>query len=195
MKPVLPLHFLLAPLSALIAMLLALLPPAVAAQASLWSEVRKGGHVLLIRHAITTPGTGDPPGFVLADCSTQRNLSDKGIADAKRLGEKFRAERIKPTRVLSSEWCRTKDTARLAFGTLETSSMLNSTFADAPDRAARAQAVREFARRIQPNETVVLVTHGNNINAAFDVYTAEGDIVVAKPGADGLKLVGKIAFE
>lgn len=184
------LRFLFVPL------MLALLAQTASAQAALWAEVRAGGYALLIRHTATTPGTGDPTGFVLADCSTQRNLSAAGIADAKRLGAKFRAERVVPKRVLASEWCRTKDTARLAFGAFETSSLLNSTFADASERATRAQAIRAFGNQVGAKDTLVLVTHGNNINAAFDVQVAQGEIVMARPGADGLlKLVGKLALD
>ena len=90
-------------------------PGAAAASDQLWALLKGGGQVILIRHAITTPGVGDPPGMRLDDCSTQRNLTDEGRRDARRLGEAFRARGIPVGRVLSSPWCRCLETARLAF--------------------------------------------------------------------------------
>ena len=71
--------------------------------------------MVLIRHAITTPGVGDPPGFRLEDCSTQRNLTDAGRAHARRIGEEWRARKISIGRLVSSPWCRCLETAELAF--------------------------------------------------------------------------------
>ena len=81
--------------------------------AALWDALRAGGHVALIRHAATTGGAGDPPGFRLDDCTTQRNLTDRGRAEARRLGERLRAEGIAVGKVLSSQWCRCRETADL----------------------------------------------------------------------------------
>ena len=80
---------------------------------ALWDALRQGGHVLYIRHALTEPGFGDPPGFELADCSTQRNLSDAGRAQARRMGEALRSREVPIGEVLSSPWCRCVETARL----------------------------------------------------------------------------------
>ena len=79
----------------------------------------QASQVVLVRHAITTPGVGDPPAFRLDDCATQRNLTDEGRGDARRLGEAFRARGIPVARVLSSPWCRCLETGRLAFGAAE----------------------------------------------------------------------------
>ena len=96
---------------------LTLMPAAtVGASEHLWTHLKAGGQVVLIRHAITTPGVGDPPGMRLDDCSSQRNLTDEGRRDARRLGEAFRARGLPVDRVLSSPWCRCLETARLAFG-------------------------------------------------------------------------------
>src|SRR5262245_52600081 len=81
--------------------------------AELWAALRGGGHVALLRHAATVGGVGDPPGFRLDDCATQRNLTDKGRAEARRLGERFRAEAVPVGKLLSSQWCRCRDTATL----------------------------------------------------------------------------------
>lgn len=77
--------------------------------------LRKGGVVAAFRHALA-PGTFDPPGFRLGDCSTQRNLSDEGRAQARSVGAWFRQRQLQPGKVLSSPWCRCIDSATLAFG-------------------------------------------------------------------------------
>ena len=83
--------------------------------ADAWTELARPGAIVLFRHA-TAPGVGDPAGFKLDDCATQRNLDDKGRSEARRLGEQFRSRKIQVGAVLTSQWCRTRDTARLAFG-------------------------------------------------------------------------------
>ena len=103
------------------AALLVLLGIHGAAQASeqLWALLKGGGQVVLMRHAITTPGVGDPPGMRLDDCSTQRNLTDEGRRHARQTGEVFRARGVAVDRVRASPWCRCLETARLAFGKAE----------------------------------------------------------------------------
>src|SRR5688572_32265912 len=116
--------------SALLAAFIALLalPEAAPASEHAWALLKAGGQVVLLRHAITTPGVGDPPGMRLDDCKTQRNLTDDGRQHARRVGEAFRTRGIAVTRVLSSPWCRCLETAKLAFGTPEVSSALGNLF-------------------------------------------------------------------
>ena len=78
--------------------LAALAPPALRADEALWSLLRSGGQVVLVRHAATDPGVGDPPGMKLDDCSTQRNLSEEGRSEARRLGEALRSRAIPVSR-------------------------------------------------------------------------------------------------
>ena len=87
--------------------------------------LRKGGVVVVFRHALA-PGTFDPPGMRLGDCSTQRNLSDAGRAQARRIGEWFKERQLQPAAVRSSPWCRCMDSATLAFGTTEVWAALGS---------------------------------------------------------------------
>ena len=87
--------------------------------------LREGGALIAFRHALA-PGTFDPPGFKPGVCSTQRNLSDEGRAQARRIGEWFGARGLKPARVRSSPWCRCLDTATLAFGRVEPWAALGS---------------------------------------------------------------------
>ena len=100
----------------LFALLAALFVPAAHADEALWAKLKAGGNVVLIRHTSTEAGLGDPPGFKLGDCATQRNLSEAGREEARRLGRQFKFRAINFTTARSSQWCRCQETARLAFG-------------------------------------------------------------------------------
>lgn len=141
-----------------------------------------GGLVVAMRHALA-PGTFDPPGFRLDDCSTQRNLSDEGRAQARRLGAWFRERNLTPTAVRASQWCRCLETARLAFGTTTPWPVLNS-LVNAPDRAApQTEALRaELARLANERRPgfEVWVTHQVNIRALTQRSTGPGDAVLLR---------------
>src|SRR5206468_7423164 len=109
---------------AFVALAVALMAAPVAAAASdeAWAALAKGGHVALMRHGNAPPGYGDPPGFKIDDCQTQRNLDERGREQARALGEAFRQHGVRVDRILSSPWCRCLETARLlAVGPVETS--------------------------------------------------------------------------
>ena len=160
---------------------------------SLWSLLREGGHAVLIRHAATEPGVGDPPNFRLGDCSTQRNLSAEGRAEARRLGDAFRERKVPVERVLSSAWCRCQDTARLAFGEYEVWAPLNSFFADSGRGAPQTRALLERLASMPARSNLVLVTHQVNITAATGVFPAPGEMVVVRAAPGGsLELAGRI---
>ena len=110
------------------------MPPAPA-DADLWSRLRHGGLSLLMRHASTEAGQGDPPGYRLEDCSSQRNLSTAGRDEARHVGERLRRERVAIERVYTSPWCRCRETGTIAFGKAEDWEPLSSIF-DFPDREA-----------------------------------------------------------
>lgn len=160
----------------------------------IWSALKEGGYVLLIRHAVTEPGIGDPDHFTLDDCSTQRNLSTQGRADAKRIGEAFRQHEIPVSEVLSSRWCRCIDTAQLAFGEVTPSPMLDSIFREGGKTAEeRTRSVADAIARMPPDRNLVMVTHQVNIQALAGVSVAAGEVVVAKPGGhSGLAVVGRL---
>src|SRR5437867_11407563 len=107
---------------------LAFIPDAHAGDGDPWTELRRGGLTLLMRHGSTLPGLGDPPGFRLGDCATQRNLSPVGRDEARRVGERLARERVRVARVYTSPWCRCRDTATLAFGRGEDWEPLSSFF-------------------------------------------------------------------
>jgi phosphohistidine phosphatase SixA len=161
-----------------------------------WDELRRGGIVLLIRHASTEGGLGDPPTLRIGDCATQRNLSAKGREEAVRIGERIRREKVPIARVFTSPWCRCRDTAMLAFGRAEEWEPLSSFF-DFPDReAAYTESVKKrvasYASR-KPAGNVVMVTHNVNIAALTKLSVATGEIVVVRPdGCCGLRTLGRV---
>jgi phosphohistidine phosphatase SixA len=164
-----------------------LLPPAPAtASEEAWSALARGGTVALMRHA-RAPGTGDPAGFRLEDCTTQRNLSDDGRAQARRIGEAFRQRRIAVASVLSSRWCRALDTARLAFGdAVRPFPPLDSFFAGRGSSEEQTQGARREIAAWQGREGVlVMVTHQVNITALTGIFPQEGEAVVLAPASDG----------
>jgi phosphohistidine phosphatase SixA len=164
----------------------------VQAEDEAWTALREGRVVALIRHA-RAPGTGDPAGFRLDDCSTQRNLSEQGRAQARQLGTAFTNSGVIVTRVLSSRWCRALETARLAFGIhVEPFQPLDSFFGNHAREAQQTSAVKNKITTWRGPGVLALVTHQVNVTALTGVVPAEGEIVVVRPAADGIAIVGTI---
>lgn len=166
--------------------------------AALWAQLRQGGVVALVRHTEAPGDPGDPAGFRLDDCSTQRNLSPKGRDDARRLGEQFRAHGVPVGKVLSSHFCRCQDTAALmALGPVEAA----GTFDNAYTYRARSDELTAGARAIiaawTGPGTLVVVTHGSNIAPLVgSSQPPEGGIVVVaadRTKAGQLRVLGSIA--
>ena len=147
---------------------------------SSWSSAQDGDKIILIRHSIA-PGSGDPSGFQIKDCKTQRNLSQEGIDQSKRIGKLFKKNKIKIDQVLSSQWCRCKDTAKYAFRNYKEFSALNSTFQPPYDKNAKKQ-IKELRDYIQKWDgsggNLVLVTHYVIITAITDVVPRSGEIII-----------------
>ena len=161
---------------------------------ALWQKLQGGGVTVLMRHAATDPGIGDPPGFNLTQCATQRNLSDAGRKDARRIGAAFRLHGVVPGAVWSSRWCRCLDTARLAFGPAAPEPGLDSMFND--DAAVSAAKLRTLhARLAARRETtpLVLVTHDVNIRALTGQSLAPGEMVVTRLRDGKLEVIGRLA--
>jgi broad specificity phosphatase PhoE len=163
---------------------IAAMPAARAEEPAAWERLRKGGLVILMRHATTEPGLGDPPGLRLGDCATQRNLSEAGREEARRAGERFRVERVPIARVYSSPWCRCRETAMLAFGRAEDWEPLSSFF-DFPHREAEftervKKRIGQYGRK-SPGGNVVMVTHNVNIAALSRHSVAPGEMVLMRP--------------
>jgi broad specificity phosphatase PhoE len=162
---------------------------AVAARAdeAAWRALAAGGCALLMRHASTVPGIGDPPGFRLDDCATQRNLSEAGRAEARAFGAEIARRGIAFDAVLSSRWCRCLETARLALPRheVEVLEALNSFFADGSTRATQTAALRAWLARQGARQRVALVTHMVNIAALTGESAAMGEGLIVRLGPDG----------
>ena len=157
-----------------------------AGEAEAWTALRSGRHVALMRHADAPGSFGDPPGFQIDNCATQRNLSAKGRADAVTIGMRLRMERIPVERILSSPWCRCKDTATLLeLGPVET----EPTFGNVVVLNDQKQSLTDGARAVIDNWSgsgmLVVVTHGANIQALTGISPASGEIVVVRGGSGG----------
>jgi phosphohistidine phosphatase SixA len=183
-------------LLAALALIFALGAPAYlrADEAAAWSALRAGGHVALMRHADAPGGVGDPPGFKLDDCTTQRNLSDRGRADAAAIGARLKTEGIAFEKVLASPWCRCVDTATLMeVGPVETERTFSNVVVLSAQREALTQGARELLAAWKGLGTLLVVTHGANIRALTGISPVSGEIVVANTAADGpIQVVGRI---
>ncbi|MGH7353734.1 MAG: histidine phosphatase family protein [Candidatus Rokuibacteriota bacterium] len=147
----------------------------------------------MIRHGATDGTFGDPPGFRLDDCATQRNLVDKGREDARRLGRTFTARSIPVTRVLSSAWCRCLETARLAFGRAEVWPPLHSNSRDTQTFPARTREVRAQIGGWRGEGNLVLVSHAILIRAFTGLFPVEGELIVLTPeGGETFRVAGRI---
>ena len=151
-----------------------------------------GGFVLMMRHAQTEAGIGDPANFRVDDCSTQRNLSDAGRAQARAIGAALRSAGIRVDTVRSSAWCRCRETAELAFGRHEVWPALNSFFGGRPGAQAQTREVEAFAAGLRPPANAMLVTHQVNITAALGPWTEPGEIVAGR--WDGARLRAGFSF-
>lgn len=158
------------------------------AEADIWAQMRQGtGYVVLLRHAQTVPGTGDPPGLQLEDCATQRNLSEAGREQAARIGQVFRDRNIPIHQVLSSQYCRCLDTAKLlGLGEVEPSPMLNSTFTNRANEANQTAQVRQriVSHRTTPG-VIVMVSHFVNIGDISGINPPSGGAVVVRTNQQG----------
>jgi phosphohistidine phosphatase SixA len=180
-----------------VALVLMITPGLAAADADeTWEALVKGGHVAVIRHGNAPPGYGgDPPGFRLDDCSTQRNLDDRGREQGRALGEAFRKRGVRVDRIVSSPVCRCVDTAELmAVGTVDRS------FALLPDTGTTAQVrflqLKELVSAWRGPGTLVLVTHALTVRPLAGFLPDQAETVVLKPAPDsegGATLVGRIA--
>ena len=166
------------------------------AMADGWAVLKQPGHVVFMRHsdAPGSGGYGDPPGYRLDDCATQRNLSEEGRAHARRTGEAFRRNGIGFDRVLTSPWCRCKETAELAMGkAAEVFTPLSNLVGRSEHREPQVKALKAYLAGLDGKTRVLLVTHGIVINALTGIQPASGEMVIVKPGPGGEpKVAGRL---
>jgi phosphohistidine phosphatase SixA len=192
----------LARLLILTALVIAVLAPnshTLRAQPDTWQLLRQPGHVVFMRHsdAPGSGGFGDPAGFRLEDCATQRNLSEEGRAHARRTGEAFRKNGIVFDRVLTSPWCRCKETALLAIGQeAQVFEPLSNLVGRGEHRASQVKALTAYLAGLDGRTRVLFVTHGIVINALTGIQPASGEMVIVKPGEGGeARVAGRLKVD
>ena len=143
-------------------------------------ELKKGGKIIFIRHAYA-PGGGDPENFDINNCDTQRNLSDEGRDQSKEIGNFFIKNDIPIFKVFSSEWCRCKETAELAFTNFETKDFLNSFFSSkfAKNRDKQMLDLKNYVEKFNSNKNLIFVTHYVVISESLDYAPSSGEIVIS----------------
>ena len=159
--------------------LLFLLPINSHADENIISFLKEGKKVVFLRHAIA-PGNGDPVNFDINDCSTQRNLNNKGIIQSRNIGTFFLTNNIKIDKVLSSEWCRCKDTAKIAFGKFKTLSALNSFYEAryAKNKIKQIKDLKKYINNWESDSNLIIVTHYIVISALLNTTTSSGEMVI-----------------
>ena len=148
-------------------------------------SLKEGGKIIFIRHAYA-PGGGDPDNFDVNDCSTQRNLNNEGISQSKLIGEFFVKNKIQIDQVLSSEWCRCKDTAKYAFKNFKTFNALNSFFSSkfAQNEDKQIKDLKHFIQNWKSEKNLVLVTHYVVISSMLNMAVGSGVIVITNNDYD-----------
>ena len=141
--------------------------------------LKEGGKLIFIRHAIA-PGGGDPVDFDILRCETQRNLSKEGIVQSKNIGKFFSENNIQIDKVLSSEWCRCKQTAKYAFNKYETRSFLNSFFSAkfASNKNKQIYDLKKYINEWSGDNNLVLVTHYVTIQEVLNVTSSSGELII-----------------
>ena len=156
-----------------------------------WNLAQEGNKIILIRHSLA-PGGGDPAGFKIDDCKTQRNLNKKGINQSKKIGKLFKKNKVLIDQVLSSQWCRCKDTAKYAFGEYKEFTALNSTFQSPFDKNEGRQ-LKELYNYVKiwngKDKNLILITHYSIITAITNAIPSSGEIVIANKN---FKVLGTI---
>ena len=159
-----------------------------------WKPAQEGNKIILIRHSLA-PGGGDPVGFKINDCKTQRNLNRSGIIQSKKIGKLFKKNKILIDQVLSSQWCRCKDTAKYAFGDYKEFTALNSTF-QSPYNKNEPKQLKELYNFVKKwdgdGKNLVLVTHYSIITAITTAVPSSGEIIIADKN---FKVISTIATD
>ena len=147
---------------------------------NLMKQLLDGNKLIFIRHAYA-PGSGDPDNFNLNDCSTQRNLNEEGRKQAQIIGEFFTNNNIEIKKVFSSEWCRCKETAKIAFEDYSTKNFLNSFYSSkyAKNKTKQIEELDNYVQQLKSNQNIVLVTHYVLISEVLNYAPSSGEIVVS----------------
>ena len=157
------------------------------------NELKKGGNLIFIRHAYA-PGGGDPINFDINKCNTQRNLSDSGRKQASEIGSFFKKNNIQVDKVYSSEWCRCKETALIAFNEFEKKNFLNSFFSAkfAQNKNSQIKSFKKFIKSWEGEKNLIFVTHYVVISEILNYAPSSGEIVISNKD---LKVIDTIEIE
>ena len=160
-------------------------PNVLAGEQEIWSALSSKGNIALIRHTIA-PGIGDPPEFSINDCETQRNLSEEGRLQAKRLGDRFRENGIGTAQIFSSQWCRCLETASLLkLGKVEKLPILNSFYRKYEREDEQTKGLKSWILRQNFEQPIILITHQVNITALTGIFPASGELVAIEATQNG----------
>jgi phosphohistidine phosphatase SixA len=166
---------------------------AMAGEAETWAALRAGRHVALMRHTDAPGGSGDPAGFRLDDCATQRNLSAKGRTDAEKIGARLKSEGIAFEKIISSPWCRCIDTAMLLqLGPVAAEPTFSNVVVLTDQRQSLTSGARAVIEQWNGSGILLVVTHGANIAALTGIQPASGEIVVVRRNGE---VVGRLLFD
>lgn len=165
--------------------------PAIAQSldSDLVAMLRQPGYVALMRHSLA-PGSGDPANFDLSDCSTQRNLSDEGRAQARAAGEMLREAGLTEVRVFTGQWCRNRETAELlGFGDVEIAPAFDSQMNLG---SGQVGAARLFLTELEAERPVIIVTHSSNIRGLIGRAATSGEMWVVRTEGSRVEPVGSL---
>ena len=160
---------------------------------NLINELKQGGKLIFIRHAYA-PGGGDPINFDISKCNTQRNLSNSGRKQADKIGSLFRSNNISIHKVYSSEWCRCKETALIAFNEFETKNFLNSFFSSkfVQNKNSQIKSFKKFIKSWDSKKNLIFVTHYVFISEILGYAPSSGEIIISNKD---LKVIDTIEIE
>ena len=155
------------------------------------NQLKEGGKLIFIRHAYA-PGSGDPNNFDLKDCSTQRNLNKEGRVQSKKIGYYFKKNKIPIQKVISSEWCRCKETASIAFSNFKTEIFLNSFYSIKyqKNKDPQIDQLKLYVKNWDKKKNLILVTHYVVISEILNYAPSSGEIVISDIN---FKLIGSIS--
>ena len=141
--------------------------------------LKEGKKIVFVRHALA-PGNGDPNNFNINDCSTQRNLNEEGRAQSEKIGNFFKNKNIKIHKVLSSEWCRCKETAKIAFGNYQTFNALNSFYDErfAKNKSKQIKDLKDYIDNWENDSNLIIVTHYVVISALINRVSSSGEMII-----------------
>ena len=177
----------------LIILLSVFFPKLVFSMEKIISELQNGGKIIFIRHALA-PGTGDPDGFDLLDCKTQRNLNSTGVEQSNKIGVFFKKHKIEIDQVLSSEWCRCKDTAKHAFKNYKTFDALNSFYDEDFYKFKDKQIIdlKSYINNWKNKKNLILVTHYVVISEMLGIGVSSAELVIVDKN---LEIIGRLELQ